>query len=529
MRLAFCLPLVTCAAALAAGCAGATGTGQDDGTGALESTREDRVAAELDARRGDDAALLEFLRAMPKGGDLHHHLSGAAYAENLLSYARADGMCIDPASLTLVAKSKCSASPNQALPASSEAAAVVRAWSMEGFERGGAESGHDHFFAAFGKFMLATLSHTGDMLAEATDRAAAQHALYLETMLSLTASAAARVANDVWAATKPAPARADLGDLEAKLLAHPSWPAVLTDASRALDDAEKRKRSVLACDGPNAHAGCDVTVRYLFQVTRTRAPHEVFAQMVAARELAKKDPRVVGVNLSAAEDGEVALRDYALHMDMLDFLHGESPDFRVALHAGELTPRALPESAASHLKFHVRMAVEKGHASRIGHAVDVRGEDDANGLFATLAEKGVLVEACLSSNDQILEIAGDAHPIGALVSAHVPVALATDDEGVSRSDLSREHLRAVTAQHLGYRDLKRMARDSLEHAFVAGTSLWTKTPGGARVAACAADAPAAHAPSTTCAALLAKSTKAKLEWTLEERLAAFEADLAPDP
>ena len=31
--------------------------------------------------RADDVALYRFLYAMPKGGDLHHHLSGGAFPE----------------------------------------------------------------------------------------------------------------------------------------------------------------------------------------------------------------------------------------------------------------------------------------------------------------------------------------------------------------------------------------------------------------------------------------------------------------
>ena len=55
----------------------------------------------------------------------------------------------------------------------------------------------------------------------------------------------------------------------------------------------------------------------------------------------------------------------------------------------------------------------------------------------------------------------------------VPVALATDDEGVSRSDMTHEYLRAVqTYDFLGYKELKRMARMSLEHSFLPGSSLW---------------------------------------------------------
>src|SRR5687768_8277188 len=37
---------------------------------------EERAAARLQAIEGDAEALALFLRAMPKGGDLHNHLSG---------------------------------------------------------------------------------------------------------------------------------------------------------------------------------------------------------------------------------------------------------------------------------------------------------------------------------------------------------------------------------------------------------------------------------------------------------------------
>jgi adenosine deaminase len=50
----------------------------------------------------------------------------------------------------------------------------------------------------------------------------------------------------------------------------------------------------------------------------------------------------------------------------------------------------------------------------------------------------------------------------------VPVALATDDEGVSRSEISREFLKAAQDQGLGYLQLKMMARNSLQYAFIEG-------------------------------------------------------------
>ena len=60
--------------------------------------------------------------------------------------------------------------------------------------------------------------------------------------------------------------------------------------------------------------------------------------------------------------------------------------------------------------------------------------------------------------------------------AGVPLALATDDEGVSRSSMTGELTRAVVTQGVDYLALKAMVRNSIEHAFVPGESLW-QAPG----------------------------------------------------
>ena len=94
-------------------------------------------------------------------------------------------------------------------------------------------------------------------------------------------------------------------------------------------------------------------------------------------------------------------------------------------------------------------------------------------LLDEMAKKNVMVEICLTSNDVILGVRGSNHPLHDFMRAGVPVALATDDEGVSRSDMTHEYLRGVEDQNLSYSELKRMARTSLEHAFIKGTSLWS--------------------------------------------------------
>ena len=83
-----------------------------------------------------------------------------------------------------------------------------------------------------------------------------------------------------------------------------------------------------------------------------------------------------------------------------------------------------------------------------------------------MARKKIAVEICLTSNDLILGVKGDAHPFPVYRKYGVPVVIATDDEGVSRSDMTQEYLRLVQSYNLSYREVKRIARDSLQYSFV---------------------------------------------------------------
>ncbi len=174
------------------------------------------------------------------------------------------------------------------------------------------------------------------------------------------------------------------------------------------------------------------------------------------------------------------------------------------------------------LRFHIRESVERGGAERIGHGVAVMSEDDPIGLLREMAKKNVLVEICLTSNDSILGVSGDRHPLPIYMRYGVPVALATDDQGVSRSDMTHEYLRAVEDQRLTYVDLKRMARASLEHSFILGDSLWSDGRELRRVAACSDDKASDDHVSATCQKLIGASERASVQWQLEKTFAKFE-------
>ena len=419
--------------------------------------REAATSRAMETLSADPQRLELFLRAMPKGGDLHMHMDGAVYAERFIEWAAADHSCVDRVSLSIVAP-PCRG-PKQ--PPVQEAIEdedlyhrLIDVMSMRDFVPG-AQSGHDHFFASFQHFQGLDRSHAGDMAAELVAQAAGEHVLYLEVMISPQMLSAAAVGKRASAAAE------DFQGL-ASQLADPI-EALRVKANADIAAMESQKNRVLKCGTAEATPGCQVTIRYLAQVLRGTAPAQVFAQDLLAFRLAESNPLVVGINLVEPEDNRQILADYSLQMRQLRWLHEQHPTVKQSLHAGELAPGLVPPSD---LRFHIKQAVEIAGALRIGHGVDIVQEDDAPELLRRMARDHVMVEINLTSNAQILGIQGAMHPFMTYRALGVPVALSTDDQGVSRIDLTHEYLRAVTTYHLGYESLKELSRNSLEYAFL---------------------------------------------------------------
>jgi hypothetical protein len=484
---------------------------------AAAQSAEQHTAIHLESIRKNPSLLLAFLQAMPKGGDLHNHLAGAIYAEKWIDYAAQDNLCVDRATSTLLAPpcdDSCAAHSNQPGVRCAYADHVlynqlVDAWSMRNWTPGKG-SGHDHFFATFDRFLLAEINSVGDQLAEVASRAAADRLQYVELMHTADNMSSAQLGAKLgW--------DDDFGTMRDRLLAG-GLKDVITATRAQLDRNEARKQKLLACSTPHPDPGCQVTIHYLYQVLRGVPRESVFAQILLGFELAQTDPRFVGLNLVMPEDWYVPRHDFQLHMKMLDFLHKSYPKVHISLHAGELAMGLVPPED---LRFHIRESIEQGHAERIGHGVSVMSERDAVGLLKEMAAKNVLVEICLTSNAKILGVEGSNHPLATYMKYGVPVALASDDEGVSRSDMTHEYLRAVETQGLSYVELKRMARQSLEHSFIPGGSLWR----GAfqKVSACA-DQPHSDKASPVCQKFLEGNDKARVQWKLEEEFKRFERE-----
>lgn len=483
-------------------------------------TAEQRGELQFAAARANPLQLRQFLKKMPKGADLHYHLSGGVYAESFLRAAAEDGLCVD---VNRLAFTKCPAAGEEQERVVPAAEAyknqklhdeLIDSFSMRSFVPQAGVSGHDHFFDSFAKFGGTSPTHKAEWVDEAARRAASQNEQYLELMETPDFSPAEKLAKDIgW--------KDDLARLREELIAHGLKENVKA-AVESLNDMEKKRREMEHCGQKNEVEACQVDVRFIYQILRGLPKETVFAQTLLGFEAATADPeRIVGINFVMPEDGYISMHDYELHMRMVKFLHELYPNVHIALHAGELAYGLVPPEG---LCCHIREAVEAG-AERIGHGVDVMYEDRPHALLKEMAAKHVMVEVNLTSNDVILGVSGENHPLPLFRMFGVPVALSTDDEGVSRIDLTNEYVRVVETYGLRYSELKTMVRTGMEHAFLPGISLWEARDHFARGAApCRNDALGSEKPSSKCAQFLQTSEKAQQQWELERRFRAFEEE-----
>lgn len=500
---------------------------------------ESKTARYFDSIKTNPLEVYAFLREMPKGADLHLHLSGSVYAESFIEWAATakPDVCVDPVTFGL---SFCSGSANQILASRALTDGVLYrkmlyAWTMLNLENSGL-SGHDQFFDAFAKFGPASdTARFADMVAEVAKRSVAERVSYVEIMLtpdngkSREAGRALSWKSDQeLAVLSAAELNAFFAQKREALLAggivqpiSAGTTSAIQETKIILDQLETRLGELLKCADPSkASPACQLPIRYVYQVSRSNAPPQAFAQMVGAMEIMKAEPRVVALNMVQAEDTRASMRNFPLQMKMLDYLHSVA-DYKngnVTLHAGELAPGLTPPEG---MRFHIRDSVQLGHAKRIGHGVDVMYEDKPYELLKEMAAKNVLVEVCLTSNDGILGVRGKQHPLPLYLKAGVPVALATDDLGISRSEMTQEYAKAVNDHGVDYRQLKRMARNSLEHAFIGGGSLWRDANRFLPVAVCQSSLQSAT-PSAACQAYLNNNARAKLQLELEKAFAQFE-------
>lgn len=460
----------------------------------------------LKSIQSDPNALYTFFKTMPKGGELHYHLSGSTYAENMLPYAAQGKYCLDLETYTMNAYTDtCDGiTSKQLMQNQKQYDAVIRAWSMKDFDFKH-QLGHDHFFAVFGKQATLQSDFTAPFLADIIRHAAAQHILYLEIMNS-------NLNQEAYFAEKIKTART-LADKKRILLANLEFQKTIRDMEQDSNALLTNAHQILNCDKKPEQAVCQLTVKFQFYVKREQPIDQIFAQALAGFAIANQSQNIVGINIVQPEDGILSTRDYAKHMQIFNFLHQQYPNVHIALHAGELAPGLVaPET----LSFHIHDAVFVGQAERIGHGVDIKHEQDQAHLLRVMAEKPVVVEINLSSNKAILSISSKDHSLPYYLKHHIPVVLSTDDEGILRTDLTQQYVDAVHTYHLDYPTIKQINRNALTYSFLPGASLWADPVNSIRIQKCQ------NLNSPRCKQWLRHNEKARIQSRLEHELEKFE-------
>ena len=159
----------------------------------------------------------------------------------------------------------------------------------------------------------------------------------------------------------------------------------------------------------------------------------------------------VGVNMVGREDND---KGYPLRfLPVLRELRHKYPDINLSIHAGEVDEP----------NFHIRDTLLLG-AQRIGHGVNLITDPDT---LLRMRYGPFLVEINLISN-LLLEYVSDysQHPFPEYLRTGIPVALSTDDRGMWDSNLSDEFYVAVKEFNLSWEEIVKLGRNSLQYAFV---------------------------------------------------------------
>ena len=417
------------------------------------------------------AELTLFLSMMPKGGDLHHHYSGSIYAEQYLAWVDKQHYCIDKTSYKIETRrevidaeqarklaDRACLSAADLIANDSVYRELLQRWSTKDYANHGAIQPPPDtlFFDTFDYFNPVSKDNINEGLQSLKQRAILENLGYIETTLLR------------------APSRVNPAfDQQIQRIERSNDNAALTFQLAALADALEQDagfgqdvgRYVAKVEA--ASAGVDdaqFTMRYQAFVTRLKAPSEVFSSMLSGFKAASQSPLIVGVNIVGAENQEVAMRDYALHMQMFKFLKTRYPNVKLSLHAGELALGMVPPEG---LTFHIRDAVNVAGAGRIGHGIDLAHEPDAPAIMKTMRARGIAVEVNLTSNEFIAGVAHAAHPVTLYRKYRVPFVISTDDAGVSRNNLSNEYVLFASRYRTDYPELKKLSYDSLRYAFLA--------------------------------------------------------------
>ncbi|GEA11365.1 adenosine deaminase [Alteromonas sp. KUL49] len=393
-------------------------------------------------QNADAKAMHSFLVAMPKGGDLHHHLSGAGLSEWWFELASDPNKNGGYHYYTKVSFSHC-----------------------EGY-------GSNEFGPTPQYMMFHTVSgHTWDALSDC------QKSEY-KRLDRLTAEQIAAFQNSI-RLDKPHEGRDEfferhwrrLGEMTANptLMANillKNMQAYAQENVQYLETQVNLQRATHSDGTPytpeealavyeallNSEEALETQVEVRFQYALLRFLPNAEQQLAWMYEFVDTQrQRYVGINMVGREDND---KGYPLRfLSTLREMRKRYPRIPLAIHAGE----------SDEPNYHVRDTLLIG-ADRIGHGFNTITDPET---LLLMRNGPYLIESNLISN-LLLEYVDNfnQHPFPEYLRLGIPVALSTDDRGMWDSTLSDEFFIAVTHFNLSWDELLILVKNSISYSFL---------------------------------------------------------------
>jgi adenosine deaminase CECR1 len=385
--------------------------------------------------------LYTFLYALPKGGDLHNHLTGAVRSEWYLEAALASAdkgyiyytktkiaNCVaygnnEYALAPYLLMFRIISQQDFAALDACQKTEFTRLQDLDAKQKSGflesmrldeAWEGRDEFFQAIWiriDEMIRNPYVVAEILLRNMEAFGKEGVVYLETQQGLDGLV-----------------RPDGGDFSADEVADIFRKALKSDRAKATG-VEVRFQNALLRFTPDA----EVALRRLYEVND------------------KYRDLFVGVNMVGREDND---KGYPLRfLPVLRELRHKYPEINLSIHAGEVDEP----------NFHIRDTLLLG-AMRIGHGVNLITDPET---MLRMRNGPYMVEINLISN-LLLEYVTkySQHPFPEYLRTGIPVALSTDDRGMWDSNMTDEFYVAVKEFNLSWDEVVLLGRNSLQYSFL---------------------------------------------------------------
>lgn len=414
-------------------------------------------------REGDNAKLTLFLSQMPKGGDLHHHYSGALYAETYLDWSANKNLFIDTRTSILSREdtSKFDITIDSLRKNTALYRQILEEWSNADYSNNFhlQNAPDQHFFNTFHYFIPISTAFYRKGLEDIKEEAKKENVQYIETQLN-SPNIHGEFRKGLTDSIVYYESKQDtlhlyqvFNILVQTIQSDPGYDKTITDYIDSIHAY---------------HEGIDdtgFTMRFQAYGVRTRPPVNLFGGLYGCFDAVARDKSslLVGVNIVAPENNYESMHDYWLHMQMFRYLKRQFPSVKTDMHAGELS---LGMVKPQDLTYHIHDAVFMAHANRIGHGVDIPYETQAWETLKKMKSDSIAVEINLTSNEFILGVKSKDHPINLYYDAGVPIVISTDDAGVSRNNLSYEYVLLASRYHFSYEQIKGIVFNSITYSFI---------------------------------------------------------------